>query len=71
MRGGALSAFVEVVRTYGVAPIVDDEAAAQLLRQALWGITTWLTRPTLEMRSKFIRQQGLAALLEVSWSDSV
>ena len=63
MSKTALPIFVESLRMN--RQNLEDERTMQLLRQTLWAITTWLTSPTLEMRSSFIRNEGLAALLEL------
>ena len=69
MVRGALAAYLDVLESVSAssatASDAEDNAEARLYRAALWGITTWLGTCSLEQKATFIRQKGLAALLEV------
>lgn len=73
MARGAIAAYIEVLQAAPPAPrdgedelTEADDTHARLYRAALWGITTWLSSSTLTKRADFIRQKGLAVLLEAS-----
>jgi hypothetical protein len=73
MTRGGIAAYVDVLEAAPPAPRAEedepteaDDIHARLYRAALWGITTWLSSTTLQKRAEFIRQRGLAVLLEAS-----